>query len=290
VNQFTISDIESLSGIKAHTLRIWEQRYRILKPKRKESKHRLYDNEDLKHILRIAHLNKKGIKISKIAGMSEDQIELLALEHNAENFTYENFIAQMIEAALDFDENRFNQVFHTIFVHIGMEKTVTRIFYPILERIGTYWMVDNTRPVQEHFVSCMIAHKLMIAIDGIPLPQGNGPVTILFTPQSEHHEIPLLFIHYLLKKKGKRCVFVGANTAIDTMKEYAASHQADVLHFHFITNLSSLEPNDLAMKMIEQFPGKKIVISGPLSRQVTVQHSELLTLRSMQELMDYCNQ
>ena len=288
MDHFSISDIENLSGIKSHTLRIWEQRYSLLRPKRRDSKHRYYDNEDLRHILQIAHLNRNGFKISKIANMTTDELRTLALDKGIQDVLYENFIEQLLAACKEFDEERFNKVFHTIFLHIGFEKVVTQIFYPLLERIGIYWMTENTRPVQEHFTSHMIIKKLLVALQALDAPAG-GPVTIIFNPSGEHHEIPVLFIQYLLKKNGKRCRFFGADVQLAAIEEYIKLHQVNRLHSHIITNFSNHTMDELAEQMLTRFPKQEIVISGPQSKNVSIKNKRLTLLNSMNELIGFCN-
>src|SRR5262245_962719 len=136
MNFFSIRDIENLTGIKANTLRIWEQRYQLFNPKRRESKHRFYDNEDLKFILRIAYLYNNGYKISQIAGFSPDEIRKMSLELKPSEDNLEIFINQLTEAAIDLDQVRFDKILHTLVLHTGFEKSVTRVLFPLLKRIG----------------------------------------------------------------------------------------------------------------------------------------------------------
>src|SRR5258708_32447718 len=123
MNGFSVSDIENLTGIKAHTLRMWEQRYSFLNPKRKQSKHRFYDNEDLKFILRIAYLYNNGFKISKIACFCEDEIKKLALELKPGAENYDIFINQLTEASIDFNQNRVEKILHNLVLHVGFERS-----------------------------------------------------------------------------------------------------------------------------------------------------------------------
>lgn len=285
---FTISDIENLSGIKAHTLRVWEQRYSLLHPKRRESKHRYYDNEDLRHILQIAQLNRSGYKISKIAKMSPEQLKTLTLDKAVADALYENFIDQLVLACKEFDEERFNKIFHTIFLHIGFEKVVLNIFYPLLQRIGVYWMTETARPVQEHFASHLIIKKMMVAIHALDAPV-NGSVTALFNPVGEHHEIPVLFIQYLLKKNGKRSRYFGADLQPGVIEDYMKQQPLEKLHMHVITNLSNLTMNELATEMINRFTKLEIIISGPQAAKVSIHHKRLTLLTSMEDLMKFCN-
>lgn len=288
MHHFTISDIENLSGIKAHTLRVWEQRYNLLQPKRRESKHRYYDNEDLRHILQIAHLNRNGYKISKIARMSAEQMRTLSLDKGINDALYESFIEQLFNACKEFDEDRFNKIFHTIYLHIGFEKVVTQIFYPLLERVGIYWMTNTTLPVQEHFTSHLIIKKIMVAIQALENPAGGG-VTVLFNPTGEYHEIPVLFIKYLLKKNGKRSQYFGAGVEMTTIEDYVKLQPVNRLHVHIITNFTSLTMDELAHQMLERFTKQEIVFSGPLVTSVHVKHKRLTLIHSLQEMIEFCN-
>jgi len=187
MDHFTISDIEQLSGIKAHTLRVWEQRYRIFTPKRKDSQHRYYDNEDLKYILRIANLNHKGYKISKIARMSSEEIRSLTIELAQTESMYEQFIAQMLEATLALDEIKLKKAFDTVTLYAETEEIVMHLLYPFMSRLGMNWMADVVRPVHEHFASNFVAGKILQATHALE-SASNGPGVILFTPEGEYHE------------------------------------------------------------------------------------------------------
>ena len=289
MDHFTISDIEQLSGIKAHTLRVWEQRYRIFTPKRKDSQHRYYDNEDLKYILRIANLNQKGYKISRIARMSIEEIRSLTLEMANTESMYEHFIAQMLEATLALDETKLKKAFDTVTLYAEMEEIVMHLLYPFMSRLGINWMADVVRPVHEHFASNFVAGKIMHAIQSLQATP-KGPNVILFAPKGEYHEIPTLFIQYMLKKNGYRVAYFGANTDLEAISEYLRLKNADLIHFHVITHLGNTSLNDYAQTLLESFPGKKIIASGPHALQITLKHPNLNIIRSMNALLELCRQ
>src|SRR5687767_14826166 len=146
MNHFSIRDIENMSGIKAHTLRIWEQRFQLCCPKRKASKHRIYDNEDLKHILRIAYLYHNGHKISRIAAMTENEIRSLALETKPGAENCEIFINQLMEASIDFNQVYFEKILHTSLLHFGFEKAILSVIFPLLRKIGLLWLTGHIIP------------------------------------------------------------------------------------------------------------------------------------------------
>jgi DNA-binding transcriptional MerR regulator len=287
MNHFTISDIVNLSGIKAHTLRVWEQRYQILKPKRKESKHRYYDNEDLKEILRIAWLNRHGYKISKIAKMSHKKMKELCSVNVPTPAFIESTLNELMIATQHMDEPAFNQILQSPLLDMGIERTVTQILYPLLERIGRGWITDSTRPVQEHFASEKIKNVLLSAIQKIPVAD-EGPLTVLFTPEEEHHELPLLFIHYLLKKKDQRIAYLGKNISIDTLQFYLSRTPVDTLQLHMITDMSNQSPDEYIAMLLKTFPEQQIVVSGPVSAKITLANPRLQLLTSFEQQLQFC--
>ncbi|MBC7828088.1 MAG: MerR family transcriptional regulator [Chitinophagaceae bacterium] len=291
MNFFSISDIENLTGIRAHTLRIWEQRYKLLNPKRKESKHRQYDNEDLKYILRIAFLYHSGYKISKIAGFSEEEIKKMALDTTSGKENYQVFVNQLTEASIDFDQSRYEKILHNLILHLGFEKTVTQILFPLLNKIGLLWMTDKVSPAQEHFASALVIKKILVAIDGVDKPPGNEGQrkVLLFAPEGEHHEIPLLFMQYLLKRNGVYFVYVGKNAHLDAIKDFCVQHNPTQLYCHLVTNLLSTDLNEYLKKISSVFPDKEIVFSGPQARKLDVMPSNIRVLKDAEAMLSFCN-
>ena len=291
MNFFSISDIENLTGIKAHTLRIWEQRYNLLNPKRKESKHRMYDNEDLKYILRVAFLYNNGYKISKIAELPEEEIKKLALETNSGKENYQVFINQLTESSIDFDQARFEKIIHNLILHLGFEKTVVQILFPLLNKIGLLWMTDKVSPAQEHFASALVIKKVLVATDGleiIPAEQGRRRV-LLFTPEGEHHEIPLLFMQYLLRKNGVAFVYAGKNASIEILKDFCVQHPITQLYCHLVTNLLSSDLNSFLNRISLAFADKQIFFSGPQARKVDAPPPNLRLLKDAEAMLAFCN-
>lgn len=188
MNKFTIKDRENLSTIKAHTWRIWEQRYNIAIPQRKDSNHRFYDNENLKQILRISYLYRSGLKISKIAKLTPEEMNRMALRNLYKDETNEFYIKEMIEASLDFDEERFERNFVEAINSRGLEETIINVFYPYQERIDVLWLTDHVIPAQEHFTSNIIRQKIIAAIDQLkPVSTNENKLIALYTPEEEQH-------------------------------------------------------------------------------------------------------
>jgi DNA-binding transcriptional MerR regulator len=288
MNQFTIKDIENLSGIKAHTWRIWEHRYGIGVPQRKESNHRFYDNENLKQILRISYLYHRGIKISKIALLDQDQLRVKALEALPTEKGNEYYIKELLEASIDLDEERFERIFQEAIQKIGIEETILKIIHPFQDKIGVLWLTDHVIPAQEHFTSNIIRRKFCVAIDNLPIVKETTKKEILlFTPENEHHELPLQFIHYLLKRNRHKVIYFGSNVSIDELQTYQQDKHFEYLHFHLVTNLTDKPAQEYLKEISAAFPDKKITMSGILVQQITDVPTNARLLRSMDEILRF---
>lgn len=288
MNHFTIKDIENLSGIKAHTLRIWEQRYQLFIPKRKESKHRYYDNEDLKHILRISQLYHNGVKISKIAQLPASSIRSMAMEQYIGKQNADAYIHRLIEASIDFDEERFEELFEQALKQFGLEVTIIDVMYAFLERIGLLWLTDHVIPAQEHFASNIIKRKIISALDALKTkPSPSSGTYVLFTPEGEQHEIPLLLNHYLMKASGKKCIYMGVDVPFDNIDVYVKAKNPQYLYFHAITHLYEQPMDDLLKQLKQKFNQQEIIMSGPLTKEVTIDIPGVTLLRSMPEMLEF---
>jgi DNA-binding transcriptional MerR regulator len=286
MNNFSIKDIERLSGIKAHTLRIWEHRHGLSLCKRKESLHRYYDNDDLKKVLRIAFLYHRGYKISRLATLSENQINDLTNGSFGEHH-FDIFINQMVEASLDYDQLRFEKTIHNALIHLGFEQSLTKVFYPFMEKIGLLWITNHVIPAQEHFSSYLLQKRIVLAIEQLETVPAKEDITVLlFCPEGEFHEIPLLVIRYLFKKHGINTVYFGANTSFDKLEYYCRYKPATHLCLHFITNFSNKEPEEYLSCLWKKFPEKKIVASGPVFQETEVSFPGMVILKSLEEFME----
>lgn len=290
MNSFTIKDLESLTGIKAHTIRIWEQRYNLMRPKRKDTNHRIYDNGDLKHIMRIAYLYRHGYKISKIAMMTDEQIKQLSLEEGGQkgSHLHQVYINQLVEAMIDFDQTKFEKIFHNVLLRMGFEQTILKVIYPYMERIGLLWLVDCVIPAQEHFAANIIRKKLMVAIDGLDLPREGDEKFLIFLPEGEFHEVPLLFTQYMLKKHGCAVVNFGANVPLEDLSFYTERKQVDHIYTHIITNFPQKALDNFVRDLGRLFPGIPVTISGPQIARITPPLPDNVTLlMSMDEVLQY---
>lgn len=285
---FSIKDIENLSGIKAHTLRIWEKRYQLVISKRKDSNHRYFDNEDLKTILRITYLYQNDFKISQIAGLSREAILTFANIDRSHCKNSESYILQLINPVFDFDEQSFETIFNAAIQQFGFEKSILDVAYGLLKRIGLLWLTDHLIPAQEHFLSALIRKKILLQIEGLPKLRDIGIHNILlFTPAGEYHEIPLLFIQYLFKKNQISTTYLGANISEDEIADYLSKRNITHLYFHTITNLTGKTLDELIISYKTNFPEQTLVVSGNKASEITVSKPKLIILKTQDEMVSF---
>ncbi len=213
MNTYSIKEIERLTDIKAHTIRIWEQRYNLLEPLRTDTNIRYYTNDHLKKILNVNSLYKAGYKISKIAELSEEQLrdKIASLQSNN---NFETIIAEFVKVTIDFDEESFNKLFSDCINKYGIETSIIDILYPFLDKIGVLWQTDKIHPAQEHFISNLIRQKIIANTDSLKTKVSKSETFLLFLPEGELHEISLLFYNYILKKNGYKVIYLGQSVPL----------------------------------------------------------------------------
>lgn len=217
---YSISDLEKLSGIKAHTIRMWEQRYGIIQPQRTETNIRFYQDHDLQLLLNIALLNRHGFKISKIAAMSRQEITEAVGSISELKVDLNEQIDVLTLAVIEMDEYKFTRIFDNHAAQIGFERTMLEVAFPFLEKLSLLWLTGSIKPVQENFITQLIRHKLIAAIEKEPLaPNRKAPKFLLYLPREEQQEISLLFMHYLLKARKFQVVNVGGDIALIDLKD-----------------------------------------------------------------------
>lgn len=217
---FSIKDLENLSGIKAHTIRIWEKRYGLLKPERTESNIRYYDLENLKKLLNISILNSQGHKVSRIASYSTEELEAKVREHTSDNDDHEHFINSLKVSMLNYDRNLFEHTYNSLVAESSFREVFVEVLVPFLQNIGLEWQSNSITPAHEHFITNLVKQKLLVNIERVQqvLPKDPEEVYVLYLPLNEIHEFGLLYIHYELLLKGKYSVFLGQSVPADNLK------------------------------------------------------------------------
>lgn len=286
---YSIKDLENLSGIKAHTLRIWEQRYNIVTPKRTDTNIRYYDDNDLKLILNISLLQEHGFKISKIAQMQPDIIHRQVLDLSEQDIRYTDQIQALTIAMIDLDEERFEKVLTRCALQMGFEQTMIQVIFPFLIRIGILWQTAAITPAQEHFISHLIRQKIIVAADGqITNYTNQQHKYMLFLPDGELHELSLLFANYLLKVRKQKVIYLGQSLPFQDIESVHAIHKPDYL-FTIITSVPG--PDELQpyiTKLSQAFPNTTILITG---YQAVTQSldcpSNVLIMKKIQDFIEF---
>jgi len=261
VSTYSIKDLEQLSGIKAHTLRIWEQRYNLLNPKRTDTNIRFYDDDDLKLILNVALLNDNGFKISKIASMASHEIRDEVIKLTERSLTHDDQIHALTICMIEMDEERFDKILSTNIIKLGFEQTMLNIIYPFMSKIGVLWQTGAINPAQEHFISNLVRQKLIVAIDG-QIYHGGGKKFLLFLPEGELHEISILFASYLIKSKGHKVIYLGQSTPNDDLLSVFKLHQPEYLLTVITTSPSSEYVQEYVNALSDRFSTCQILVTG----------------------------
>ena len=261
MGQYSIKELEQLSGIKAHTIRIWEKRHKIIEPSRTATNIRYYSDLDLKKIINVSLLNTYGIKISKIADMSLDDVNKKVLEISELQNDKGVHIDQMVIAMIDMEEELFEKILNNLILRFGFEKTITEIIYPFLEKIGILWQTQNITPAHEHFISNLIRQKIIVAIDGLPIPPKTSKKILLFLPEGEMHELGLLFYHFLIRKSGYRTYYLGQNVPHEDLISVYKVHQPDFM-LTSITSTLTIPVERYLERLANDFGQTKILASG----------------------------
>lgn len=239
---FTIKDLENISGIKAHTIRIWEKRYNLLQPQRTDTNIRYYSNENLQKLLNIVLLNKNNFKISKIAKMSDEDLIIKSRELALEIAANDEAINSFKLAMFQFDKFRFNNTYNNLLLKKSFREIFKDVFIPFLNHIGLLWQTDTLLPAHEHFVSNLISQKIHINTEKIQYNATNKEKTyVLFLPQNEIHELGLLYLNYELVLRGFSTVYLGQSLPLDNLDVFFKSTNKEIC---FITSLTIMPYDD----------------------------------------------
>jgi DNA-binding transcriptional MerR regulator len=262
---YSIAQLEGLSGVKAHTIRIWEQRYGLLKPARTDTNIRLYDDEQLRKLLNTTLLINNGVKISKVASFNEKEIsseisKIIAGEKSSDFFS-EAIISQMISSGLEFNEINFDKAFSSAILRFGLRDTYIKIIYPLLVRTGLLWSNAGISPCQEHFLTNLIKRKLYTAIDSLPSNPSSKQKWILFLPEEEDHEIGLLFANFILKNAGSDVIYLGQRVPYESLKKSIKDTRLTVLLFFLVRHHTPSILNRLFKNITRDFTKSSVIVS-----------------------------
>lgn len=252
-SNYSIKDLEHLTGIKAHTIRAWESRYDLIEPRRTSTNIRYYVDQDLKHILNISVLVKGGMRISNVAKLNPEQIRSAVIDAGQYQGNYDSQINALKIAMVDFDEYLFDSVFNKCLIQFGTDETLTKVLAPFIYEIGTLWQAGAISVCNEHFISGLVKQKMFAIIDQILLTPTRKTTKsfVLYLPGDELHELGLLYLYYFLKKRGHRVIYLGQSVPMEYLKEVTEKTEID----QFVSIFTSAPHHDEMDRYFEQLSG-----------------------------------
>jgi MerR family transcriptional regulator, light-induced transcriptional regulator len=284
---YPISELERLSGVKAHTIRIWEKRYDLIEPARTDTNIRFYSDDQLKKLLNVATLVGLGHKISHVSIMSVLEINNLlekSFNESKNDDFFEIGINALSQSMINFDEIEFNKIFQSSIEKCGVSETYISLIYPFLIKIGMYWSIDKIGPAHEHFVSSIIRMKLATSIEKIAITKHKNKKIILFLLPNEWHEIGLMMAHFILKQKGIQTIYLGQNTPITNLEATIQNIKADgILTFFNSRNIGADQSNDLN-KILKSNPKLELILCTPKDIKHGINHKNKTEVHSVADL------
>lgn len=216
---FSIRDLENLSGIKAHTIRIWEKRYNLLSPERTDTNIRIYSLASLQKLLNIILLYNNGYKISKIAKIPESELALMVREITAKNSLKSHAINAFKLSMINFDISLFQNTYNSLLANRSFREIFWEVFMPLLNELGLLWQTDTISPAHEHFITNLIKQKIYTSTEKLQIiePTRKDKTFVLYLPDNEIHEIGLLFLNYEIVLRGYKTIYLGQTMPIDSL-------------------------------------------------------------------------
>jgi DNA-binding transcriptional MerR regulator len=289
MGHYTLHVVEKLTGIHAATIRVWERRYNILKPERTGTNRRLYDDDDLKRLINISIIYKRGIKISKIAEYSESELEEKVRYLTSGSVISDTYIKSLIHAMLSFNGNAINEILFRSVMNNGFEVTFTNVVFPVLKKVGIMWHSGTVCTGAEHFITNIFRGRLISAIEALP-PRNckKSKRVIMFLPENELHELGLLFYAYLIKKMGHEVLYLGQFTPFNTISEVNEKWHSDILVTGTLSELPIFEPKEYLHNLSITFRSQKILVAGSLADKTNIRkYKNIYPIRSASELKKY---
>jgi DNA-binding transcriptional MerR regulator len=263
MSNYSIKDLERISGVKAHTIRIWEKRYGLISPRRTDSNIRLYCDEDVKKLLNVSILLRHGLKISKIAELDSQSISRKIMELSYLPNGNENQIESLVVAMIDLDESKFEKTLSQSIIRNGFENTLFEIIYPFFEKVGVLWQTGSINPAQEHFITNLIKQKIYVAIDGLQSSsKGDQKTIVMFLPEWELHELGMLVYDYFLKKAGLKVVYLGQKVPEEDLIAVCSIVKPDYLFTSFSSPYEKEQLEEFINKVAGDFSNQKIYVTG----------------------------
>ncbi|MDR1667322.1 MAG: MerR family transcriptional regulator [Bacteroidales bacterium] len=284
---YSIKDLENLTGVQAHTIRIWEQRYRLLAPQRTPTNIRVYEDKDLRKLLSIALLNSNGLKISKAAKLTDAEVNAAVLKlTESANESVATYIETLKLIMIEMNESKFEKFFSHLVVQFGFEETISKVFVPFFARLTYLWQTESVTAAQIYFISSLYKQKLYVAFDGLEPANPAKKNFVFFLPKTEWTDNGLLFGHFLVRKRGYNSIYIGmsmtADDMIDVVKTYPNSY------FVSVATLAKIDVTEYYKKILASCTeGQHLLISGHQSELVRLSDPKVTFFRDMIEFKTF---
>ena len=259
---FSIKDLENLSGIKAHTIRIWEKRYNLLNPERTQTNIRMYSLLSLQKLLNITLLYENGLKISKIAQLTNEEIPLKVREIIDEKSIKNNMMNALKLSMINFDQNLFHNTYNQLLVDLSFREIFKDYFVPLLQELGYLWQTNTISTTHEHFITNFVKQKVYTNTEKVQRlePVDPNKIFVLFLPENEVHELGILYLNYELNLRGYKSIYLGQSVPIENLEPLLANDN----FIEFVT-YATVEPSKEKIdKYIQRF--KKKILNKKTSR------------------------
>jgi DNA-binding transcriptional MerR regulator len=285
MNYYSIKDLEHFSGIKAHTIRIWEKRYQLLDPNRTDTNIRSYSDNDVRRILNVSMLIKNGHKISKVASFGEEKIQGEIIKICRNTVDSENKIDLFLLHTVNFDIIGFEKLFDQVIGEIGFQKTIQQVIFPFFERIGILWQAGSIFSAHEHFVSNLVRNRLIRETAKFQVAEPVRTI-LFFLRENEFHELGLLYSNYLAAGAGLRCTYLGQNLPFEDLANLLNNSNFDFICTSFIAAIEKIELEHYLANLSLVFNQNKILIAG---RQIAIHKpktpSNIFTVKSSNDFL-----
>jgi MerR family transcriptional regulator, light-induced transcriptional regulator len=268
---YSIKDLEHLSGIKAHTIRIWEKRFALLDPNRTDTNIRSYSDHDVRRILNVAMLVKNGYKISSVAAFDEAKLQAEVIRINRNANDPDKDIDQLLFHTVNLDTFGFEAMIDKIIGEFGFSKTIQQVIFPFFERIGILWQTGSIFTAHEHFVSNLIRNRLICEAAKFGSSQVSKSA-LFFLRENEWHELGLLYFNFLAAQAGLRCVYLGQSLPFEDLSNLLTANKYDFVCTSFVHAIDKPDLELYLANLSLVFNQDKILIAG---RQIAIHKPKL---------------
>lgn len=289
VNQFSIKDMEVLSGVKAHTIRMWEQRFHMFEPRRTPGNIRYYNDSDLKKLLNLSFLTQQGYKVSVLARMSEEELSRRVVDLSLTCTGVESRIQSLTMHMLQLNEMGFTQLLSVFIKESGLERVMLDIVFPFFRAIGFMWQTGTITPAHEHFITHLIRQKLIVSIDQMDYVQQEATKKyLLFLPEGEFHELGLLFAHYIIRSRGHKTIYLGANVPYADLKTVYSTYKPQSILCILTSAQVDLTASEYLNQLSSDFPKAQIMASGKfaLDSADEIRSTRITLMRDFTDLIE----